>query len=185
MKSFPIKKHIAFLLIFAQIITHSCLSEHNETKNILKNFIGKQSKIPVTVVPQNFGYNQSSNDYLNSNLKLIVYLDSSSCTECRIRGLLNWHHFIDSIKNEKLKMVFVFNSDNIVYIKKILAIYEFKLPYFIDFENEFKKNNFLPEDPFYHTFLVNHDSVLIAGNPLFNPKLKELYIDQIDKCTKE
>jgi hypothetical protein len=188
MGTFSFKKHTTYtllLIIIFQIIINGCNSERNEIEQNLGKIIGSQLTIPVKLIPQNFEMSEFSKDYVKSKLKIIVYVDSSSCTECRIRGLLHWQNFVDSLQNETLKMLFIFNSQDLIYIKKTLAIYDFKFPYFVDFENEFKKNNFLPENPFYHTFLVHENHVLIAGNPLFNTKLTDLYLKQIDKFSND
>lgn len=63
-----------------------------------------------------------------------------------------------------------------------LKIYrsDFKYPISFDFQNKFVANNKLPEDPLYHTMLLNEDNIILAvGNPVNNPHVRTLYKDII------
>lgn len=54
---------------------------------------------------------------------------------------------------------------------KLLAISRFKHHVWVDSSRSFLRNNkFLPEDKFYHAFLVDEsNSILIVGDPIVNP----------------
>lgn len=55
-------------------------------------------------------------------------------------------------------------------------------PICIDHTNAFIKNNEIPVNSAYHTFLVDSDNkVLAIGNPVRNPKIKDLYKEIILK----
>lgn len=56
---------------------------------------------------------------------------------------------------------------------KLLAISRFKHHVWVDSSRSFLRNNkFLPEDKFYHAFLVDEsNSILIVGDPIVNPNL--------------
>lgn len=53
----------------------------------------------------------------------------------------------------------------------------FHHPIWIDKENMLNKLNHFPADPTFQTFLLDKDNrVLAVGNPIHNPKVKELYL---------
>lgn len=53
----------------------------------------------------------------------------------------------------------------------------FHHPIWIDKENMLDKLNHFPADPTFQTFLLDKDNrVLAVGNPVHNPKVKELYL---------
>ncbi len=116
-------------------------------------------------------------------MKLVVYVDSTSCSSCLIKNMYHWYDIIDEIKrryHEKLKIVFIFNP-----IKKQLRMFvyayrnsAFGYPIFVDTTNVFRKmNTHIPNNKEYHIFLLNEKNrVVLVGCPLTNPELKEIYL---------
>ena len=61
--------------------------------------------------------------------------------------------------------------------KQLLVRDSFNYPICIDVENLFNKLNHFPSDINYQTFLLDKDNkVLAIGNPVLNPKVKDLYL---------
>ena len=47
-------------------------------------------------------------------------------------------------------------------------------------------NEFIPSNNFFYTFLLDHNNnVIVAGNPLNNPKIEELLIETIDNMNNK
>ncbi|MEL5893766.1 DUF1573 domain-containing protein [Bacteroides sp. GD17] len=111
---------------------------------------------------------------------ILCYVDSIGCMSCKLR-LPEWKDFIykmDSMSHGNIPFVFVFQSkatnDLIHFLKKT----GFDYPLFIDTNNNFDRLNGFPTDIQLQTFLLNRDNKVIAmGNPIYNPKVKELYIN--------
>ncbi len=58
---------------------------------------------------------------------------------------------------------------------------KFDYPVCIDVNDSFNKLNHLSSIMMFQTFLLNEDNEVIAiGNPIYNPKVKELYVGIIN-----
>lgn len=83
----------------------------------------------------------------------------------------------------------VFSPSNNEYdaFLKLLAISRFRHHVWVDSSRSFLRNNkFLPEDKFYHAFLVDEsNSILIVGDPIVNPNLVQLYDKVINRILQK
>ncbi len=121
-------------------------------------------------------------------MKLVVYVDSTSCSSCLMKNMYHWYDVIDEVERRyhgKLKTVFIFNP-----IKKQLRIFEyayrnsaFGYPIFVDTTNVFRRmNTHIANSKEYHTFLLNEENrVVLVGCPLTNPEVKEMLFDWVDQ----
>ena len=59
---------------------------------------------------------------------------------------------------------------------------ELNHPVYVDSTNVFIKTNpHIPAEEMFHVFLLNEkDSIVLVGNPLFNPQIEDLLIKQVD-----
>ncbi len=113
---------------------------------------------------------------------VLCYVDSMGCMSCKLQ-LPEWREFIyvvDSISKGTVSFVFVFQSkagnDLIHFLKRT----EFDYPLFIDVNNSFDQLNKFPSDIQLQTFLLDSNNRVVAiGNPIYNPKIKELYLNII------
>lgn len=121
---------------------------------------------------------------------LISYVDSIGCTSCKLQ-LPRWKTLIremDSVSQGRSKMYFILHPKNVDDVIYSLKYNNFKNPVYIDREDSFNKLNHLPSDEAFQTFLLDKDNKVIAiGNPIHNPKVKELYMNIIQgkTATKE
>ncbi|MDY5238121.1 MAG: DUF1573 domain-containing protein [Bacteroides helcogenes] len=112
---------------------------------------------------------------------IFTYLDSIGCMSCKM-NLPEWTNFIlelDSISNKTVPCLFIFNpkSDDQERIINLLRRAHFSYPVCIDKKDSFNLLNEFPKDDRFQTFLLDRDNkVLALGNPIHNPKVKELYL---------
>lgn len=173
-------KILKLTLIFVIII--SCKRNESLLQKHLKEFIGTEISLQANFIPLNFRDSLTNcRNFLDSKKKIIVYIDSSNCTMCRIKRLLPWEGLVKSFQNKDISLIFIFNTQDIKPIKNALELYHFRLPYFIDIDNKFKTLNNLPPDETLSTFMVNENKVVLAGDPLNNSKLRKIYINYIKK----
>ena len=116
--------------------------------------------------------------------KLVVYMNSTQCDDCRLKDLLVWKHYmrrIDSLDlSDNLRVVFIFHPKDTTVLMEKLALYDFELPVWIDRNGEFERKNPLPEDPAFHTFLLGGDDrIVLVGSPVRRPKMWKLYEEMI------
>jgi len=90
-----------------------------------------------------------------------------------------WNEMINefkSIPDIDIEVLTIVNSSDAKEIAYLLKRDNYLHPVAVDSGNTFDRSNNLPEKSEYHTFLLDADNkVLAIGNPVFNPKIKDLY----------
>ena len=98
---------------------------------------------------------------------------------CKL-GLSQWQDFavnVDSIFPNTVHFQFVFQPYNLNEIRLLLKRERFNHSVYIDKNNKFNKLNKFPSNMNFQTFLLDRNNRVIAiGNPIYNPKVKELYL---------
>lgn len=111
----------------------------------------------------------------NTRFKIVNYQDRNGCTPCKLQPH-KWYSIInelDSIGN--IPVILIIESDS-------LKINESNLPIYYDANNSFFIANDLPSDSRFHCFLLDENNkVILIGNPVQNPKIKELYLRTISE----
>ncbi|MBQ6989179.1 MAG: hypothetical protein IJN45_08555 [Alistipes sp.] len=122
--------------------------------------------------------------------KLIHYIDTQSCSICELKTMYQWDDFL--IKNSLENTVQVYcivdtrNHNREELMEAINETY-FQCEVYFDNTGIFMTaNNFIPINKIFHTFLLDHNhNVVVAGNPLNNPKIEELLIETIDNMNNK
>lgn len=121
-------------------------------------------------------------DTLSSKYKILIYIDSIGCSSCKLQ-LTEWKSFIeriDSLTNKSVQFLFLLHPKDVREIKVIAKIKKFNYPLYFDKNDEINKLNKFPSNISFQTFLLDRNNkVLLLGNPISNPKIKELYINKI------
>lgn len=129
-------------------------------------------------------YGKDTVDYSikDSEYKIVTYVDSAGCTSCKL-NLPRWASLIrqvDSISPNSVEFLFFFFPKEGRDIYHTLRIEKFDHPVCIDKSDSFNKLNHFPSDDRFRTFLLDKGNKVIAiGNPIHNPKIKEIYLDII------
>lgn len=114
----------------------------------------------------------------DKTLKIISYIDSTGCLNCKL-GLDRWLQLmydLDSI-HIPIPVLFYFHPRDLNNLIFILRKHNFKYPVCIDIKDSFNILNKFPNDMAFQTFLLdNNNRVLAIGNPIHNPKVKDLYL---------
>lgn len=110
---------------------------------------------------------------------IISYVDSAGCLSCKLR-LPMWRQFIqqlDSIYSDKVCVLLFLHSKSKIELYHLLKNCKFNYPVCIDEDDKLNRLNHFPSDMSFQTFLLDKDNkVLAIGNPIHNPKVKELYL---------
>lgn len=172
------------LLVFIATILSSC-KEKNQTKEIVKIITEWQNKkiiFPDNMIFSNNG--QDSLDYIipQSDYKILLYVDSIGCVSCNL-NLNQWSKFIseiDSLTSNQVPVLMFFHPKDkreILYLLKRDAI---TTPVCLDMDDKLNSiNNFPSRNDFQCFLLDKNDKVVGVGNPISNPKVKEMYLEQI------
>jgi hypothetical protein len=122
------------------------------------------------------------NNLLDAEYKVLLYVDSAGCTDCRLK-LFQWKQLMaesESLFADRLKFLFFFQPKNEREIHFILRKDAFDHPVWIDRVGAIQALNHFPNKPEFQCFLLNADNeVIMIGNPALNPKIWALYKEQI------
>lgn len=174
-----IKRIIGLFCIFLLLI--SCKeTEKKRFVRLLNEWAGKVVYYPSEMCFTSY-YKDSiitKCDKSTSPYTILNYVDSTGCFSCRLQ-LSKWKELIaeyDSITPGKLEFIFVFNSQDKRILARLLKREHFTHFVYIDETDTLNKINHFPKDESFQTFLLDKDGrVLAIGNPIHNPKVKELY----------
>lgn len=174
-------KFINYLIIILAIFScnNSSVKETN-TKKVIKEWLGKEIIFPSTLSSKIIHNDTNCSELLNKKYKIIMYTDSYGCSECKLK-LSHWMQFINDTKKhqDSLSFIIIVDSPNKRQIPIICEQHHFDYPIFYD--NHGKMNNlnqFIPDEKF-RCFLTNSNHIVAIGNPITNPKIKELYLKVI------
>lgn len=150
-------------------------TDRMRTSDIVNKWIGRTIKFPRYL---EFVQQKADTSLLSSkNYQIISYIDSTGCTGCRLQ-LHKWKYFInelDSVGNTSVSLFLC--SQNRMELNHLLKRYSFNHPVCIDEKDSLNILNHFPTDENFQTFLLDKDNkVLAIGNPIHNPKVKELYL---------
>jgi len=126
-------------------------------------------------------------DSLKYKPKMIVYVDSSECTTCRISHLDMYHSLFHLSEQKKsfVLMILFYNSKVFedVSLETFLSRLQIEIPVYIDVENSFMKDNtIIPSDLRMHSFLINRfGKPIFVGDPVSSDKLKMSFLRAIDE----
>lgn len=127
------------------------------------------------------GKDEYANYYNNSNngFKLITYIDGD-CGVC-MQELIFWLEFIQKLKENEVEinfMPFIHGIKKEIIVDKLKRLEIGYYWIYADDDCYVKRYNFRPK--LFHTFLLNTENkIILIGNPVLNPALKDLYIKTI------
>ena len=161
-----------FLLLFCT----SCVDNRERTaRENVNKWLGKEILLPHAVFTKmlsdtvDFPYQQS--DY-----KILVYVDSLGCTECKLK-LDDWKMMMQEEIMNNVAFLFFIQGKSESDLKQTLSRHNFRYPICFDKSGSLNKHNQFPKEGAYHTFLLDQgNKVLAIGNPIHNPRVKALYM---------
>lgn len=174
------------LLFIIGTLFLSCQETEKERANrLVREWDGKEVVYPNKMNFTTLG--KDTNYSFNSEYTIVTYIDSVGCSSCKLQ-LPKWRRLIahlDSISDTSV--LFFLHPKDKNDMNYILEREYFAHPVCFDEEDAFNKLNQFPSDMMFQTFLLDKDNKVIAiGNPVHNPKVKELYLKIIlgDKAPK-
>lgn len=180
-------KRIIFTLLLASIL-YGCQDEQKEQiSETVQAFTGKQLVIPTeSLQAKIMGRDTLCPDMLSNRAKILVYVDSSGCSPCKME-LAAWSLRLQELKAEKpdIPLVFIVYNKDYSIVEKSVKNSFFQHPIFYDRENKTDSLNHLPKKDRYRTFLLDRENkVVLVGSPAHNDKLWGLYLRQIKKLSE-
>ncbi len=144
-------------------------------------WIDKEVKFPILLHWSNDGVD-TVNVVNTSRLKIVSCIDSTGCMACRSHLPL-WNQFIseiDSITDCQVATMIFLYPHRVYDVVYMLRRDNFRYPVIVDSYDSLNTLNHFPNEEEFRTFLIDEDNrVLLIGNPVLNPKIKDLYIRTI------
>lgn len=113
-----------------------------------------------------------------SEYKILSYVDSIGCISCKLQ-LSQWKTLMNVVDSANLSVdfLFFFSPEKEKDVYRAINMADFGYPICIDMNDSLNKLNHFPSEMAFQTFLLDKSNkVLAIGNPVHNPKVKELYL---------
>ncbi len=165
--------------IFTFILLNLCTACEESAKEhyakLLQEWIGKEVQFP-----NNPKFTIQGRDTVNfpleADYKILTYVDSIGCISCKLQ-LNHWKAYMEEKDVASVRFLFFFSPEKKRDIVNTLKENIFTYPICIDEQNELNKLNHFPTEFGEQTFLLDKENKILAiGNPIHNPKIKELYL---------
>lgn len=175
-------KKICILVLMSFFLTSCKESKKENISHLVTEWVGKEIVYPDKMTFTLWG--KDTIDYTKDRTPytIVTYADSIGCIGCKLQ-LANWLALIAELKDkvrDKVKIHFVFYPKELKEMISLLKRDKFDYPVCIDVNDSFNKLNHLSSIMAFQTFLLNENNKVVAiGNPIYNPKVKELYMNII------
>ena len=177
------KKMRTIVGIICIVLFAACSESREEAVyRLVKEWTGKEIKFPERSVFTVQGKDTVDFTYPNADYKVLVYVDSVGCTSCKLQ-LDRWKKVIKEMTEETgqdIPFLFFFHPKDMKELRYLTRRDAFTYPVCFDENDELNALNCFPSDMTFQTFLLNKDNKVVSiGNPVHNPKVKDLYMKHI------
>ena len=170
-------------LIMCVWMLASCEESREEAMlRLVNEWNGKEIKFPSRSVFTIQGKDTVDFEFGNADYKVVTYIDSVGCTSCKLQ-LPRWKKLVaevDSLTDGRVPFLFYFHPKDMKELRYLTRRDDFTYPVCFDEKDELNRLNQFPTDMTFQTFLLDKDNKVVAmGNPVLNPKVKELYLNLV------
>ena len=161
----------------------SCQESKEEAMlRLVNEWNGKEIKFPSRSTFTVLGKDTVDFTFDEADYKVLTYIDSVGCASCKLQlhRWKEWMHEVDSLTNGKVPFLFYFHPKDMKELRYLTRRDGFSYPVCFDGKDELNRLNRFPSDMTFQTFLLDRNNKVVAiGNPIHNPKIKDLYLDLI------
>ena len=174
------KFRLLLLLTVCLFFITSCNeSKEQQLMRTLKEWEQKEILFPLDIKLSTVKDGETKFTFPVSNYKVLIYVDSMGCISCKLK-MDKWLEFmsqINSVSSDTVPFLFFFHPRSEQEIRALLKVHKIDFPFCIDMNDKMNKLNNFPDDLTLQTFLLDKNNrVKIVGNPIYNLKLKKLYL---------
>ena len=172
-----------FLGLCVCLLVSSCEeSDKERLSRLVQEWEGKEILFPAHSTFTIQGKDTVDFDFKGAAYTIVTYIDSMGCTSCKLQ-LHRWKELVkevDSLTNGDVPFLFYFHPKDIKELRYLTRRDAFAYPVCFDEKDDFNRLNRFPSEMMFQTFLLDKENRVIAlGNPIQNPKVKELYLNLI------
>ena len=169
-----------FFLIVLLYGLSSCQDSGEEAMlRLVNEWNGKEIKFPSRSVFTIQGKDTVDFEFRHADYKVVTYIDSVGCTSCKLQ-LPRWKELlaeVDSLTGGSVPFLFYFHPKDAKELRYLTRRDDFAYPVCFDGQDELNHLNNFPSDMTFQTLLLDKSNKVIAiGNPVLNPKVRELYV---------
>ena len=174
------RRILSVILIF--VIATVCFSgcRDAQTRRTLRRMMGSTVVLPEKTTCVQNGEVFPMPEELRSRPKLIVFVDSTECSKCRVDNFIRYESLFDLSRTtgsfEVLLLLSVCNSEY-QNILDHLVLSSPPYPVYMDTENSFRGDNpIIPDNSSMHSFSLDSDNrVILVGDPIYNESIMDLF----------
>ena len=164
---------LTFLLLGLCVACKESPQEHYA--KLLQEWMGKEVRFPNNPTFTIQG-KDTVNFPLDADYKILTYVDSMGCISCKLQ-LDRWKMYMAEEELADVRFLFFFSPEKRLDILGTLKGDAFTYPVCIDERKELNQLNQFPTEFGGQTFLLDRNNKILAmGNPIHNPKVKDLYL---------
>ena len=151
-------RYLCLLLCVFALFSSCKESEKDKIARLVEEWEGKEILFPTHSIFTIQGKDTVDFSLADADYKVVTYIDSVGCTSCKLQ-LPRWKQFMQEVDS-------TLNRRDV-----------FTYPVCFDEMDDFNQLNHFPGEMTFQTFLLDKDNKVVAiGNPVHNPKVKELYL---------
>ena len=172
-----------FLGLGITLFIVSCAeSDKDRLSRLVKEWEGKEILFPVHSIFTIQGKDTVDFTFQEADYKVVTYIDSVGCTSCKLQ-FPRWKELVaevGSLTEGRVPFLFYFHPKDMKELRYLTRRDDFKHPVSFDENDEFNSLNHFPTDMTFQTFLLDKANKVVAiGNPVHNPRIKDLYLEII------
>ena len=178
------KRSRLLLRLYTLLIIGCCfLSCQDAKKDAMSRLVGewegKEIQFPENSIFTIQGKDTVDFEFRHADYKVVTYIDSVGCTSCKLQ-LPRWKELlteVDSLTGGSVPFLFYFHPKDVKELRYLTRREGFVYPVCFDGKDDFNRLNSFPGEMMFQTFLLDKENKVVAiGNPVLNPKVKELYV---------
>lgn len=178
--------HVRLLIGVLLILVCSC----NKESHLLSTTIGKKMELSSLSPTYNGRTISKRVSFSPLKARMVIFLDSTQCNQCHLKHFSDYSDFMDiEDANNNFDLLYVLSPSKAEkeHILHDLFILHLNDVVYLDEENLFqKKNPYIPKGQKYHVFLLDENmKVILMGDPMISPKMRDLYLNTILRTTIE
>lgn len=179
-------KYGILVVLFLLSIMFAACSRRQEIQKQISNMNNQYVAIELNNMQRVDPLMSECYDSIDEEFSFVVFTDSNQCSGCSLNKMSSWNTIlkIEKLTNGKVKFFFIVEprNGNELSVLQTAKNIDFVHPLYIDTSHVFRNaNTFIPQEPLFHTFLVNKDKkIVLIGNPLSNQKIEKLAFKLIE-----
>lgn len=169
---------VRIIILLGLILCLGSCSNHRIRKQ-LENVLSQEVRFPSSINCC-FGSTSGKKPLSDSIPQLVIYVDSTQCSSCRIGHLSEYIPlYEESIQSQQFVLAIILSppSADCEHISHLLSVYDYPFPVYLDKNHSFRRENgFIPDDSRFHAFLTDrsHHPVFV-GDPVRSDRLRSLF----------